>query len=638
MTKLISVCMIVKNEEAVLNRCLQSISALVDEIIVVDTGSSDATKAIALKFTNHVYDFVWINDFSAARNEALKYATGRFILTLDADEYMDEANLSLLRDSLSKVEPRTDTLYQLKVVNYKGRNQPTTEEPIFRVFANYSNISYVRPIHEQPKTHSSPTTKVVPLPVKIYHSGYTEDVIKSKNKHERNMNIFSEMQKHSQLGPYDHCMIGRQLIMMDLHEEALEHLQKALKLGNKKEVWYKHNLISMLEVYLSTNKAIDAFIFMEKHFTQYLHYPDIRGLYAMVLERLGFWSLAKKEYEEAYKIAENQIKTKKEDVFVSGDLSFRIPTWNLAIMNENEQNYNPTIDYLAKLLIANKSDLESIGKFIEIASLNEKPEIIIQILEKLIQADSEITSNAIVGKLSISLNKLELARHYCDDKLLSGLYNPSEQLRYALIISNVTLFQSVLNKLTSELILQDPMVKRLIALGILIWEVKEWSSLIESDVLLSRFTSQLLNEDVPEHSDEAEEMACMIISELYSLQQWDPYETTLSHYETPKVINYLANFFLASHQSKTALQYYQHLLDHDAMYANSYANLAFYKYSQKETSEALVLWEKAINLDPSRKKLYIQYYEACQDPIKKQMMKKRLLDIEPQYSAIRLLK
>ena len=84
----ISLVMIVKNEEANLGRCLESVKGIVDEIVVVDTGSTDATKIIADSFNAVVYDFTWSNDFSAARNFGLEKATGAIRLILDADEYM----------------------------------------------------------------------------------------------------------------------------------------------------------------------------------------------------------------------------------------------------------------------------------------------------------------------------------------------------------------------------------------------------------------------------------------------------------------------------------------------------------------------------------------------------------------------
>ncbi len=88
----VSLCMIVKNEEKVLARCLDSIADLMDEIIIVDTGSTDRTKEIAKEYTDKIYDFQWINDFSAARNFAASKASMEYIYTADADEMLDEEN------------------------------------------------------------------------------------------------------------------------------------------------------------------------------------------------------------------------------------------------------------------------------------------------------------------------------------------------------------------------------------------------------------------------------------------------------------------------------------------------------------------------------------------------------------------
>ena len=86
----ISLCMIVKNEEAVLGRCLDSVKDAVDEIIIVDTGSSDRTKEIAAEYTDKIYDFEWVNDFSAARNEAFSKAEMDYCMWLDADDILEE--------------------------------------------------------------------------------------------------------------------------------------------------------------------------------------------------------------------------------------------------------------------------------------------------------------------------------------------------------------------------------------------------------------------------------------------------------------------------------------------------------------------------------------------------------------------
>lgn len=104
----VSLCMIVKNEERILQRCLDSLVGLMDEIIIVDTGSTDATKQIAAKYTDQIYDFAWVNDFSAARNFAFSKAKMEYIYSADADEVLDEKNraafLQLKETLLEEIE------------------------------------------------------------------------------------------------------------------------------------------------------------------------------------------------------------------------------------------------------------------------------------------------------------------------------------------------------------------------------------------------------------------------------------------------------------------------------------------------------------------------------------------------------
>lgn len=95
--KTLSVCMIVKNEEAVLGRCLRDAAFFADEIVVVDTGSADGTRKIARGFTDKVFDFVWREDFAAARNASFEKASCDYVMWLDADDRIDEENGSKIR-------------------------------------------------------------------------------------------------------------------------------------------------------------------------------------------------------------------------------------------------------------------------------------------------------------------------------------------------------------------------------------------------------------------------------------------------------------------------------------------------------------------------------------------------------------
>ena len=108
----VSLCMIVKNEEANLAACLQPVAKLFDEIIVVDTGSTDRTKECARRFGAKVFDFIWVDSFAAARNESLRHATGHWILWLDADDRLDETNLPKLRRLLAEL-PEDNSCYMM---------------------------------------------------------------------------------------------------------------------------------------------------------------------------------------------------------------------------------------------------------------------------------------------------------------------------------------------------------------------------------------------------------------------------------------------------------------------------------------------------------------------------------------------
>ena len=104
----ISMCMIVKNEHDILARCLDSYAGTYDELIIVDTGSTDNTKEIAAHYTDKIYDFEWINDFSAARNFAFSKAGCDYIFSADADEVLDDTNNYALRELKHMLLPEID--------------------------------------------------------------------------------------------------------------------------------------------------------------------------------------------------------------------------------------------------------------------------------------------------------------------------------------------------------------------------------------------------------------------------------------------------------------------------------------------------------------------------------------------------
>ena len=149
----ISLCMIVKNEEKNLERCLKSYAPLMDEIIVVDTGSTDKTKEIASRFTDKIYDFKWVDDFSAARNFSFEKATCDYIFSADADEVLDEENreqFAILKQVLDEEIEIVQMYYGNQFQNGTIYNYDCELRP--KLFKRLRNFTWIEPIHETVRT------------------------------------------------------------------------------------------------------------------------------------------------------------------------------------------------------------------------------------------------------------------------------------------------------------------------------------------------------------------------------------------------------------------------------------------------------------------------------------------------------
>lgn len=145
----ISLCMIVKNEEALLARCLDSVKGLMDEIIIVDTGSDDRTKQIAARYTDKIYDYVWKNDFADARNFSFSKASMDYIYCADADEVLDQENRARFLTLKKALLPEID-IVQMK---YSGQLNFNTvynydEEYRPKLYKRLRTFRYEGPVHE----------------------------------------------------------------------------------------------------------------------------------------------------------------------------------------------------------------------------------------------------------------------------------------------------------------------------------------------------------------------------------------------------------------------------------------------------------------------------------------------------------
>lgn len=144
----LSICMIVKNESDVLARCLEGAAAVADELIVVDTGSTDETRDIALRFTPNVYDFPWCDDFAAARNFSFSKATMDYTMWLDADDVIGEEDRALLLALKEELSPAVDMVYLRYDVAFDAGDRPTLSYYRERIVKTSMGFRWVGAIHE----------------------------------------------------------------------------------------------------------------------------------------------------------------------------------------------------------------------------------------------------------------------------------------------------------------------------------------------------------------------------------------------------------------------------------------------------------------------------------------------------------
>lgn len=178
----LSACIIARNEEQILEKCLQSLRHNVDEIVLVDTGSIDRTVEIAKRFGCRVFTCAWEDDFSAAKNFALRQAKGDWIVFLDADEYFSADTCANLRSIMAEYGEHAAAL-QIKMVNLDSDRADTVLDYFYkiRIFKNAPHIHYAGAIHEN--LTGLEVEAIVRIPAEkllLYHTGYSANRIAAK--------------------------------------------------------------------------------------------------------------------------------------------------------------------------------------------------------------------------------------------------------------------------------------------------------------------------------------------------------------------------------------------------------------------------------------------------------------------------
>jgi tetratricopeptide (TPR) repeat protein len=185
----VSLCLIVRNEEQNLGPCLDSVRDLVADIVVVDTGSTDRTRAVAAERSARVIEFTWCDDFAAARNESLKHAAGDWIFWLDADERLDEPNRDRLRQRFRRLRDANDAYLMRQLSRSPDAVGATTAVDQVRLFRNRPDVRWEYRIHEQILLSLRRSGAAIhPTDIVIDHFGYQDPTLR-QGKLDRNLRL-----------------------------------------------------------------------------------------------------------------------------------------------------------------------------------------------------------------------------------------------------------------------------------------------------------------------------------------------------------------------------------------------------------------------------------------------------------------
>ena len=293
----ISLCMITKNEEHCIASCLSSAQPLVDEMIVVDTGSTDNTISIATTFGARVYPFCWMDDFSAARNYGLRQAHGHWILILDADEFLAPISREELIGFMN-ASPAEG--YYFRISSYLDDHHKNVEDYVVRLFKNSPEYRFIGAIHEQIagsiQSHH-PNTSLVCAPFTIEHVGYLQKEIQGKGKFDRNTSLLKKSLRQNPQDPFLHYCLGIEYLQHKKFPQAMLFLQDTLTLLHGNEGYLPQVLIGLLLVKLAAPEDPYTEEFFHKTIQTLPDHGDVFCLY-------GLWLMQHNRFLEAAQILE----------------------------------------------------------------------------------------------------------------------------------------------------------------------------------------------------------------------------------------------------------------------------------------------------------------------------------------------
>lgn len=282
--------MIVKNEEKYIEQCLSSVASTVNEIIIVDTGSTDKTLELARRFNPKVYKYTWDSNFGNARNYSLEQATGEWILVLDADESIYSEDLKKLTDIVQTTKADEIALKFHNFTDEVSEENYNTHIGV-RLFKNYC-FRYEGAIHEQ----LVPTNKIISrnpyiTDIRVRHYGYLKSNSGQK-KRDRNVPIIQKLLDENPNDPFQLFNMGNEYMSQDDFSKALDYFEKAYANKNESLAYCPHLIFRRAACLHYLRRNQESLVILEDGLRIYPKCTDYEYLKGIVYKTLKRYTLA----------------------------------------------------------------------------------------------------------------------------------------------------------------------------------------------------------------------------------------------------------------------------------------------------------------------------------------------------------
>lgn len=601
MKPFISLCMIAKDEETVLNRCLDSVKGLVDEIIIIDTGSADRTKEIAAAYTEHVYDFEWVNDFSAARNFAQSKASGKWIIYLDADEYVDEENFKDVITELKNFDDDQADAFMVTQVNFLGElGEGVTHTPTIRIYKNTPSISFYRKVHEQLKIANG-TLKIASLNLSIYHSGYLERTLKKKDKNSRNTPLINTELKGKNTG-FDYFNLGNEVLSQQKFAEAADLYKKAFqKKDSIQYLWVPLAVERLIYCLGNLKRYQEALKIVEEAIELWSGAIDFRVQKALILYSQGRYRETKQEL--AY-----LDWGKQWGVVNSVNYLEYLPFYTLGKIHEEEGDLTKAVKNYSKALNFNKNDGETITRLFRLLLSSHTDTEVAQFIENNNLMNSR-TSERVYIKALLEIGAISLVELLLERKRIPR----TSGLELKLLIGKGD-FDAIKTKIADYSILQlfADSYFDLFDLVIISIELDDKTfldnlkpSLTQEDHRLLKSLITLTNLD--NNLGELERL----LSRTVRMQSFDCFEKIVDTIQSGSLNNIIARVLYAHGYKELSAEFYA-ASDSASLNDKDFVNVMELAISNNDIDLALTFGFQAIKQDVSHFKVYEMVMECLQ--------------------------